>query len=129
MTPENTRTWSVIISSMGADDPPDDQESFSVYLRAKHDADAAVRSASGRSDLAHTIVRPGQLTDNESTGSVRLAESAEPEETARADVAEVLAELIDSGHGRNTTFEAISGSSAIADAVRGLDGLSMPTNG
>ena len=36
----------VIISSMGADAPPDDDESFSVYLRAKHDADTEVRAAS-----------------------------------------------------------------------------------
>ena len=108
----------VIISSMGADDPPDDDESFSIYLRAKSDADTAVRAASDRSDLAHTIVRPGKLTDDEPTGSVQLAEHADRSDISRRDVAEVLAELIDSGNGSNSTFELVSGPTPIAEAVR-----------
>ena len=110
----------VIVSSMGADDPPAGDESFSVYLRAKHDADRAVREAADRSHLAHTIVRPGKLTDDEATGTVQLAEHADRAEIPRSDVAEVLAELIDSGNGRNLTVEVVSGPTAIADAVRSL---------
>jgi nucleoside-diphosphate-sugar epimerase len=110
----------VIVSSMGADDPPDDDESFSVYLRAKHDADTAVRAAADRSDLAHTIVRPGKLTDDDATGTVQLAERADRAEIPRSDVAEVLVELIDSGSGRDLTLEVVSGPTAIADAVRSL---------
>jgi nucleoside-diphosphate-sugar epimerase len=113
----------VIVSSMGADDPPDasdDNDSFSVYLRAKHDADAAARAASDRSDLEYTIVRPGKLTDDEATGTVQLAEHADRAEIPRSDVAEVLAELIHSGSGKGATFEVVSGSTAIADAVRSL---------
>ncbi len=110
----------VIISSMGADDPPTDDATFSVYLRAKHDADVAVRDASERSGLGHTIVRPGKLIDDESTGLVQLAERTDRAEIPREDVAEVLAELIDSGRGENSTFEVVSGSTPIADAVRAL---------
>ena len=110
----------VIISSMGAEDPPDDNENFSVYLRAKHDADTAVSAASERSALTHTIVRPGKLTDDEPTGTVQLAEHADRAEISRSDVAEVLAELIDSGSGRDLTFELVSGPTAIADAVHSL---------
>ncbi|MGA9277314.1 SDR family oxidoreductase [Ilumatobacter sp.] len=110
----------VIVSSMGADDPPDGDETFSVYLRAKNEADEAVRDASGRSKLAHTIVRPGKLTDGDSTGSVQVAEHADRAEIPRVDVAEVLAELIDSGRGIDATFEVVSGSVPIADAVRAL---------
>ena len=111
----------VIVSSMGADDPPDDDETFSVYLRAKHDADQAVREASQRSDLGHVIVRPGVLTDDDGTGSVRIDDSVGRGEIPRADVAEVLAEIIDSGRGDGRTFELISGDTAIRDAVRALN--------
>ncbi len=111
----------VIISSMGADDPPTDDELFSIYLRAKHDADVAVRQAADGSDLTFTIVRPGKLTDDEPTGSVQLAEQADRAEIPRADVAEVLAALIDSGHGGDSTFEVVSGSTSIAEAVSSLD--------
>lgn len=111
----------IIVSSMGADDPPADDEGFSVYLRAKHDADEAVRAASDASDLHHTIVRPGALTNDESNGSVQLAENVDRAKIPRIDVAEVLAELIDSGQGKDVTFEVVSGSVPIADAVRSLD--------
>ena len=75
----------VIISSMGADDPPDDDETFSVYLRAKADADEAVRSA----DVNGIIVRPGRLTDDDPTGTVQIAEHADRGEIPRSDVAAV----------------------------------------
>jgi len=111
----------IIVSSMGADDPPADDEDFSVYLRAKHDADEAVRSASDASALHHTIVRPGALTNGESSGSVQLGEHVDRAEIPRIDVAGVLAELIDSGRGNGRTLEVVSGSVPIADAVRTLD--------
>jgi uncharacterized protein YbjT (DUF2867 family) len=106
----------VIISSMGADDPPDDDKAFSVYLRAKAGADEAAREA----DIDATIVRPGGLTDDVPTGSVHLAESTGRGEIPRADVAAVLAELIDTGRGRNVTFELTAGDTPVADAVSAL---------
>src|SRR5437764_4177830 len=50
----------VIVSSVGAEDPPGEErdDAFSVYLRAKAQADAAVRGSA----LEWTIVRPGRLT-------------------------------------------------------------------
>ncbi|MGB3734067.1 MAG: SDR family oxidoreductase [Ilumatobacter sp.] len=110
----------VIVSSMGADDPPEDDEGFSIYLRAKHDADVAVRNASDESSITYTIVRPGKLTDEEPTGSVQIAEHAERAEIPRADVAAVLAELIDADEAHDVTFEVVSGSTKIADAVRSV---------
>lgn len=110
----------VIISSMGADNPPDDDTTFSIYLRAKHDADVEVRAASDRSELVHTIVRPGKLTDAEPTGTVQLAKNADRAEIPRLDVAEVLAELIDSGNGSDSTFEVVSGPTPINEAVHSL---------
>lgn len=107
----------VIVSSMGADEPPEDDEDFSVYLRAKAMADEAARAA----EIDSTIVRPGALTDDEPTGSVNIADSTGRGEIPRADVAAVLAELIDTGRGRNSTFELIAGDTSIADAVSKLD--------
>lgn len=107
----------VIVSSMGADEPPEDDEDFSVYLRAKAMADEAARAA----EIDSTIVRPGALTDDEPTGSVNIADSTGRGEIPRADVAAVLAELIDTGRGRNSTFELIAGDTLIADAVSKLD--------
>ena len=58
----------VMISSIGAENPPDGDDVFSVYLRAKAQADAALVA----SDRGWTIVRPGFLTDEPGTGRARL---------------------------------------------------------
>ena len=107
----------VIVSSMGADDPPDDDETFSVYLRAKAAADDAARNAS----IDETIVRPGALTDDPGTGEVHIAWSTGRGEVPRADVAAVIAELIETDRGRNRTFELVSGDASVSDAVALLD--------
>ena len=107
----------VIISSMGADDPPDDDETFSVYLRAKAAADEAARAAM----IDATIIRPGALTDDDPTGKVSIAESTGRGEIPRADVAAVLATLIAADAFRNTTFELVGGDTPIAEAVNAHD--------
>lgn len=111
----------VMISSMGAGEPPDDDEVFSVYLRAKHDADEEMRAASDRFGIGHVIVRPGQLTDDDPNGSVEVADHTGRGKIPRADVARLLAEIIDTGHGDGHTFEVISGDTPITDAVAALD--------
>jgi nucleoside-diphosphate-sugar epimerase len=80
----------VIVSSVGAEDPPDDDDVFSVYLRAKAQADAAVKA----SDRAWTIVRPGRLTDEPGTGRVRIDTDPFRGDVARDDVADVLAAVL-----------------------------------
>jgi nucleoside-diphosphate-sugar epimerase len=80
-----------MISSVGAEDPPDGDDVFSVYLRAKAEADAALQA----SDRQWTIVRPGRLTDEPGTGRVRIDLEPYRGEVPRADVAAVLDELLD----------------------------------
>ena len=80
----------LIISSVGAEAPPDDDEVFSVYLRAKADADAAVQASSRE----WTIVRPGALTDDPGTGAVRIDLDPFRGRVPRADVAAVLDALL-----------------------------------
>ncbi len=103
----------VMISSMGADDPPDGDETFSVYLRAKAAADEAARAA----DIDAVIVRPGRLTDDAPNKTVDLASKVERGEIPRADVAAVLAEIIEVADGVDTTVELVAGTLPIRNAV------------
>jgi nucleoside-diphosphate-sugar epimerase len=82
----------VIVSSVGAENPPpeDDQDVFSVYLRAKAEADQAVRA----SDREWTILRPGRLTDDPATGRVRIDTDPFRGEVPREDVAAVIAAVL-----------------------------------
>jgi nucleoside-diphosphate-sugar epimerase len=80
----------VIVSSIGAENPPADDDVFSVYLRAKAAADAAVQA----SDRDWTIVRPGGLTDEPGTGRVRIDTEPFRGRVPRDDVADVLAAVL-----------------------------------
>jgi uncharacterized protein YbjT (DUF2867 family) len=80
----------LIISSVGAENPPDDDEVFSVYLRAKAAADDAVKA----SDRDWTIVRPGRLTDDPASDAVSISLEPFRGEVAREDVAAVLDALL-----------------------------------
>jgi nucleoside-diphosphate-sugar epimerase len=80
----------LIISSMGAEDPPEDDDGFGVYLRAKAEADAAVQA----SDREWTVVRPGRLTDEPGAGQVRVDSEPFRGEVPRDDVAAVIARLL-----------------------------------
>ena len=76
----------LMISSIGAEDPPDGDDVFSVYLRAKAQADAALMA----SDREWTILRPAHLTDDEGTDRVQIDGEPLPGEVPRDDVATVL---------------------------------------
>ena len=80
----------LIVSAVGAERPPDDDDVFGAYLRAKAEADQAVQA----SDRDWTIVRPGRLTDDSGTGRVRIASEPFRGRVPRDDVAAVLARLL-----------------------------------
>lgn len=107
----------VMLSSRRADSfEPDSDNIFQVYLRAKSEADAAVR---GNEQLDWTIVRPGSLTDDAPTGRVRTGDDAEGS-IPRGDVAALIATLLTTGAGVGAQFEVVSGEMPIAEAVAGL---------
>lgn len=107
----------VVVSSMGADDgDADSDDVFQVYLVAKGEADAAIREL----DLDWTIVRPGGLTDDASTGRVVLADSVKRGSIPRADVAALIATAIEQGSAVHRTFEVVSGETPIAEALRSV---------
>ncbi|TFV56193.1 NAD-dependent epimerase/dehydratase family protein [Mycobacterium sp. PS03-16] len=106
----------VMISAMGADgEPPEDtDEVFAAYLRAKAAADENIRARSG---LDATIVRPGQLTDDAATGTVRIADSTGRGKIPREDVAAVLIAVLDTPGTGGRTFELIEGDTPIDQAL------------
>src|SRR5215468_3379805 len=109
----------VQVSSMGAGQPPRSgtDEVWAAYIAAKTAAEEDLRAR----DLDWTIVRPGGLTDAPATGRIRLAAPPVPRGTVpRADVAAVIAALLDDPGTRHQTLELTSGDSPIAAAVRNL---------
>jgi uncharacterized protein YbjT (DUF2867 family) len=103
----------VMVSAMGADGfDSNSEEIFQIYLRAKSEADAALRA----SDLDWTVVRPGGLTDEPPTGEITVGETVERGTIPRADVAAVLLTCL-GGAASGRQFEVISGPSAITDAL------------
>ena len=106
----------VMVSAMGTDDPPDGDDVFSVYLRAKARADRALMDSS----LHWTVVRPGRLTDDPGTGRVAVARHVERGEVAREDVAAVLAEVLHDPRTSGAVFELVGGDTPVDQAVAGL---------
>lgn len=80
----------LMVSSVGTENPPDGDDVFSVYLRAKAEADAAVQA----STREWTIVRPGRLTDAPGSGRVRIDLEPFRGDIPRDDVAAVLDALL-----------------------------------
>ena len=103
----------VIVSSIGAESPPEGDDVFSAYLRAKAEADAAVRA----SDRRWTIVRPGRLTDEPGTGRVRLDTEPFRGEVSRDDVTAVLAAVLAEPQSRGATLYVNGGDVPIAEAL------------
>jgi uncharacterized protein YbjT (DUF2867 family) len=104
----------LIVSSMGAEKAPaDGSEGFGAYLQAKFEADEAVHA----SGLDYTVVRPGGLTDDPGTGLVTIAEDTGRGKVPRADVAAVFAACLDTPSTIGQSFDLISGTTPIPDAL------------
>jgi uncharacterized protein YbjT (DUF2867 family) len=104
---------------MGAGQPPrpGTGEVWAAYITAKTAAEADLRAR----DLDWTILRPGGLTDAPATGKIRLAPPPVPAGTVpRADVAAVIAALLDHPGTRHRTLELTSGQTPLDAAVRGI---------
>jgi len=104
---------------MGAGQPPrpGTDEVWAAYITAKTAAEDDLRSR----DLDWTILRPGRLTDAPATGLIRLAAAPVPRgPVPRADVAAVIAALLDEPGTRHQTLELIGGDTPVAAAVRGI---------
>lgn len=107
----------VMISAMGVDEPRGD-EVFQAYSRAKAEADQALRE----SGLDWTIIRPGRLTDEPGRGRVALAPSLPAGEVPRADVAAVLAEVLETPASTGHQLDLTTGDLTIPEALRAAIG-------
>src|SRR5829696_5385074 len=106
----------VIVSSVGAENPPaGDDDVFSVYLRAKAEADAAVMA----SDREWTVVRPGPLTDDAGTGRVRLGSDPFRGAVTRDDVAAVLVAVLDEARSAGLILYVADGDDPVNEALSG----------
>jgi uncharacterized protein YbjT (DUF2867 family) len=106
----------VQVSAIGVDDPAraDGNEVWRAYVEAKRDADAALRS----SGLAWTIIRPGRLTDDAATGLVSLGPDLGRGDVTRADVAAVLAAVLDAPGTIGKQWDLVNGDTPVAEAVQ-----------
>lgn len=103
----------VMLSSMNADDPEEAPDALYEYLLAKQTADDHLQA----SDLTYTIVRPGALTDDPATGTIRTAAKLDRGEVTRADVARTLVAALDMASTHGETFEMLDGDEPIESAL------------
>ena len=106
----------VQVSAINVDDPvpPGTGDVWRAYVEAKRDADTALRD----SGLDWTIIRPGHLTDEPGTGAVALGPDIPRGDVPRADVAAVLAAVVDAEGTIGRQWNLVAGSTPVADAVQ-----------
>ncbi len=111
----------LLVGSMGVDvhdanwsPPPEVDEVFAAYLRAKAASERDLRARS----LDWTVLRPGRLIDEPGIGRVRLAPPPVPRgDVSRDDAAAVLLALLDEPGTIGLTLELVRGDTPVADAV------------
>lgn len=106
----------VQVSAIGVDDPlPDDIEPvWKAYVEAKRGADEALRG----SGLDWTIIRPGGLTDDPATGRVAVGNDVAREQVSRADVAAVVAAVLDDDTTHRKQWNLVGGSLTVDEAIQ-----------
>lgn len=107
----------VMLSAMRTEAIETAPEKLQHYLRAKKAADDHLQDT----DLDWTVVKPGRLTEEPGSGRIRAAERLDDYgEIPRADVAAVLAEVLEARNLRRRRIECIGGETPIAEAVAAL---------
>ncbi|RLP75679.1 SDR family oxidoreductase [Mycetocola tolaasinivorans] len=112
----------VMVSYQGAgpDHGIDPEDSFYAYAEAKAAADEYLR----RQDLDWTILAPGGLTDEPSTGEISI--TAERGRVSRENVALVAADVLHAPETAGLTLPFTDGDVAIAEALRAAIGGEEP---
>lgn len=104
----------IMISARNAGDPDSGPDSRKPYLIAKHIADEALM----RSSLDYTILRPGKLTDDPGTGSVRTSRpDVEKQFISRDDVAEAVVFCLQNDATIGKTIQLYQGDTLVEKAL------------
>jgi uncharacterized protein YbjT (DUF2867 family) len=103
----------VMVSSIGAENPPGGDDVFSVYLRAKAEADRALAD----SDRAWTIVRPGSLSDDPGGGLVRVDVEPIRGKVSRDDVAAILDAVVHEPRSARRILYVVAGDDPVDEAL------------
>ncbi|MGD6818589.1 SDR family oxidoreductase [Metabacillus sp. 84] len=106
----------IMVSALQAHNRENWNDKLLPYYAAKHYADKELE----RSGLDYTIVRPGGLLNEAGTGKIAAAENLERGSIPRADVARVIAESLTAETTINRSFDLISGSKDIKEALRDI---------
>ena len=105
----------VMVSARGADDP-DRSDTIRHYLVAKAIADGYL----ARSGLRYTILRPGRLTDDEPTGTIRVGDDLGSGSVTRGDVARTIVGALETPGTVERTFEILNDGTPIREALGSL---------
>ena len=103
----------VMVSAIGAADPPAGDDVFGVYLRAKADADRAVIA----SDRDWSVLRPGALTNEPGDGRVTIQQTPLYGEVSRDNVAAAVAAVLQRPDTHRAVLYLIDGDSEISAAL------------
>ncbi|MFC7392917.1 SDR family oxidoreductase [Scopulibacillus cellulosilyticus] len=106
----------IMVSALQANNRENWNEQIKPYYVAKHYADK-ILEASG---LTYTIVRPGGLLNEPGTGKVTAKENLTRSSIPREDVANTLLAAITEENTFNRSFDLVSGSTPIPEALKSL---------
>ncbi|NJB84367.1 uncharacterized protein YbjT (DUF2867 family) [Lewinella marina] len=105
----------VMLSALHTDDRNrwTDAEGMKPYYVAKYYADRILKG----SKLEYTIVRPGALKNEDGTGKINTAEPDKQQDVPRADVAEVIREVLNQDRTIGQIIPFTRGETPIREAV------------
>jgi len=109
----------VQLSSIGSANPDEQGDKIKHYMVAKGVADRHLQQA----DLNYTIVRPGPVTNEEAKGKIKVAnESFDLDDGSipRADVAQILVDVLERNNAYKKTFEVLHGDKEIGEVLNSL---------
>lgn len=106
----------VIVSALQANHRENWNKEMVPYYVAKHYADRMVET----SNLDYTIIRPGGLLNEASTGKVTASANLETGSIPREDVAKTIYASLDAQETYKKSFDLISGETKIEEALKNI---------
>jgi nucleoside-diphosphate-sugar epimerase len=105
----------VLVSSFHNEDPLAGPDEMAPYLAAKRTADLHLHHVGKAKGLTYTIVKPGQLTDDEGTARIRTTLEGDGTSIPRVDVARCLLAAVQNPDRPSSEKVLLSGDRPIAE--------------